>query len=48
MNWNQRSEGFQMNLETYDDDLSRFAAEGAAPLPVATAQGYAEHDGARI
>ena len=35
-------------METYDDDLSRFAAEGAAPLPAATAQGYAEHEGARI
>lgn len=35
-------------METYDDDLSRFAAEGAAPLPVTGDQGYVEHDGARI
>lgn len=35
-------------METYDDDLSRFAAEGAAPLPVAQDQGYVEHEGARI
>lgn len=32
----------------HDDDLSRFAAEGAAPLPVAGDQGYIEHDGAQI
>ena len=35
-------------METYDDDLSRFAADGAAPLPVTDDQGYVEHDGARI
>lgn len=35
-------------METYDDDLSRFEADGAAPLPVAHAHGYVEHDGARI
>ena len=35
-------------MVTYDDDLSRFAAEGAAPLPVTNDQGYVEHDGARI
>ena len=35
-------------MEAYDDDLSRFEAEGAAPLPVAHDQGYVEHDGARI
>jgi pimeloyl-ACP methyl ester carboxylesterase len=35
-------------METYDDDLSRFAAEGAAPLPVAQLQDYIERDGARI
>jgi pimeloyl-ACP methyl ester carboxylesterase len=32
----------------HDDDLSRFAAEGAAPLPTTDEQGYIEHDGARI
>jgi pimeloyl-ACP methyl ester carboxylesterase len=35
-------------VETYDDDLSRFEAEGAAPLPVADEQGYLEHEAARI
>src|SRR5687767_1158241 len=35
-------------MEMYDDDLSRFEAEGAAPLPVTDDQGYVEHDGARI
>lgn len=35
-------------METYDDDLTRFAAEGAAPLPAPQDQGYVEHDGARI
>jgi pimeloyl-ACP methyl ester carboxylesterase len=35
-------------MATYDDDLSRFEAEGAAPLPVTNDQGYVEHDGARI
>ena len=31
-----------------DDDLSRFAAQGAEPLPETREQGYVEHDGARI
>jgi Predicted hydrolases or acyltransferases (alpha/beta hydrolase superfamily) len=35
-------------LDTYDDDLIRFEAEGAAPLPDTNDQGYVEHDGARI
>lgn len=35
-------------MEMYDDDLSRFEADGAAPLPVTHDQGYVEHDGARI
>ena len=35
-------------METYDDDLSRFEADGATPLPVTQDQGYVEHDGARI
>ena len=35
-------------MENYDDDLSRFEADGAAPLPVTNDQGYVEHDGARI
>lgn len=32
----------------FDDDLSRFEAEGAAPLPPTARQGYVQHDGARI
>ncbi len=35
-------------METYDDDLTRFAAEGAPVLPTATVEGYVEHDGAQI
>ena len=35
-------------MESYDDDLIRFEAEGAAPLPDSATQGYLEHDGARI
>jgi pimeloyl-ACP methyl ester carboxylesterase len=32
----------------HDDDLSRFEAEGAAPLPVTPEQGYVDNEGARI
>ncbi len=35
-------------MEIHDDDLSRFAADGAASLPVTQDQGYVEHEGARI
>ena len=35
-------------MDTHDDDLRRFEADGAAPLPVTGDQGYIEHDGARI
>jgi pimeloyl-ACP methyl ester carboxylesterase len=35
-------------MDTQDDDLSRFEANGAAPLPVADEQGFVEHDGAHI
>jgi len=38
----------EIKLETYDDDLTRFEADGAASLPVTNNQGYVEHDGARI
>jgi pimeloyl-ACP methyl ester carboxylesterase len=31
-----------------DDDLARFAAEGAAPLPLTGRQGYVAHRGSRI
>lgn len=35
-------------MESYDDDLSRFDAEGAAPLPDTHDQGDVENEGARI
>ena len=35
-------------LDARDDGLERFAAHGAAPLPVPSDQGHVEHDGARI
>jgi pimeloyl-ACP methyl ester carboxylesterase len=35
-------------MEIHDDDLARFAAEGAPALPTSTTEGYVEHDGARI
>src|SRR3954468_4467135 len=35
-------------LKLWDDDLRKFAAEGAQALPAATAEGYVQHDGARI
>lgn len=35
-------------MEIQDDDLSRFEAEGAAPLPVPDEQGYVENEGTRI
>jgi pimeloyl-ACP methyl ester carboxylesterase len=35
-------------MEVYDDDLRRFEAEGALPLPVAAHESYVDHDGARI
>src|SRR5512133_2148828 len=35
-------------MESYDDDLSRFEAEGAAPLPDTNDQDYVENEDARI
>ena len=35
-------------MKAYDDELIRFEAEGAAPLPETKNQGYVEHDGAQI
>ncbi len=35
-------------MEQYDDDLGRFEAEGAAPLPPADDSGWIDHDNARI
>jgi hypothetical protein len=34
-------------MESYDDDLKNFEAHGAESLPVASNQGYVDHDGAR-
>jgi pimeloyl-ACP methyl ester carboxylesterase len=38
----------QINMESHDDDLENFEAQGAAPLPASSDQGYVDHDGARI
>jgi pimeloyl-ACP methyl ester carboxylesterase len=35
-------------MKNYDDDLSKFEADGAEPLPSTNAQGYIENAGARI
>jgi len=35
-------------MEGFDDELRRFEAEGAAPLPVADDEGYVEREGGRI
>jgi len=35
-------------MESYDDDLTKFEAIGAAPLPATSDHGYVDHDGARI
>src|ERR1700678_3422366 len=35
-------------MDICDDDLTKFEAEGAAPLPGTKDQGYVEHDSARI
>jgi hypothetical protein len=37
-----------MNAEIEDDDLVRFEAHGAGPLPAADIEGWLDHDGARI
>jgi pimeloyl-ACP methyl ester carboxylesterase len=33
---------------SHDDELIRFAADGAPPLPAASSEGYVDHEGARI
>jgi len=38
----------QIDMESSDDELKHFEARGAGPLPVASDQGYVDHDGARI
>jgi pimeloyl-ACP methyl ester carboxylesterase len=35
-------------MHSYDDGLENFERNGAAPLPVASGQGYVDHDSARI
>jgi pimeloyl-ACP methyl ester carboxylesterase len=35
-------------MERYDDDLEKFEAHGAEPLPETSEQGYVENEGARI
>jgi pimeloyl-ACP methyl ester carboxylesterase len=35
-------------MENYDDDLIKFEAEGAEPLPATPDQSYIDHDGAQI
>jgi len=35
-------------MQPYDDDLTRFEADGAAPLPTPDDQGYVEREGAPI
>src|SRR5438046_1209689 len=38
----------EANIDMHDDDLEKFEAEGAPPLPVPTEEGTVENDGARI
>jgi pimeloyl-ACP methyl ester carboxylesterase len=38
----------EVKMDLYDDELRKFEAEGAAPLPVPNDHGYIEHGGARI
>ena len=38
----------EADVDITDDDLTRFAAQGAAPLPAAAEQGHVTHDGASI
>ena len=35
-------------MDFHDDELRKFEAEGAGPLPVTNDEGYVEHEGARI
>jgi len=38
----------EIKTDMYDDELKKFEADGAAPLPVAEDRGYLEHEGAKI
>src|SRR5919109_5400454 len=40
--------GGKIGMKVYDDELKKFEADGAAPLPATNDQGYVEHEGARI
>jgi pimeloyl-ACP methyl ester carboxylesterase len=35
-------------MPAHDDDLTQFAADGAAPLPATSEQGHVAHDGVRV
>jgi pimeloyl-ACP methyl ester carboxylesterase len=37
-----------IKVAAFDDDLRKFEAEGATPLPIAGEQGFIDHNGARI
>jgi pimeloyl-ACP methyl ester carboxylesterase len=37
-----------IKMDLHDDELRKFEAEGAAPLPAPNDQGYIEHEGSRI
>src|ERR1700676_786114 len=37
-----------IKMDAHDDELRKFEAEGATPLPAPNDQGYTEHEGARI
>ncbi len=38
----------ETNMDVYDDELEKFEADGARPLPATKDQGYVDHNGARI
>jgi pimeloyl-ACP methyl ester carboxylesterase len=38
----------EVQVEAYDDELRKFEAEGAPPLPAPDDQGYVDHEAARI
>ena len=49
MNAGRELKSYRENqMEFTDDDITKFAAEGAAPLADTAEQGFIEHDGARI
>ena len=49
MNAGRELKSYRENqMEFTDDDITKFAAEGAAPLADTAEQGSIDHDGARI